>query len=758
MAIYLDDRYILLLERPLRWLDRAYDGWDLESDRAITAGFFESPENLPVLPGTLHLRHSNILSLIDLRRDTEGDLWAIWDHMGVAGADQIAEHAIPFQAALWVTHEAASGLLHARSIPNRPGGFRLADFGADQIRLFDDGVVKVTGFGRIGQEREDATEFESLGLWATEWLVQSGAEGGSADDTLSADLVASLTRFGQADANPQARVPGLIPGLRSGMSEGDSALARWVGSIESPFSPQALNTLMKQISSAPASADEKLTTERVVSKSDGESAAQAPRVTIAPRIITPVAAPAEKTHKGLPIRSSAASPAVLIGVALLLILFGSWRYGGAFSWLGDAGESQVMLETVPAGASVFLNDTLLAGKTPLPLNDLGIGWNYVRFEKSEFPPIDDSILVYKPSPHRPHRFVFTRAIRVESLPPGAGVYLNGVRASARTPYLERSWPVTDPLSVVMHLEQFGSIEDCTLDPLFGTVEVKDPAAWTVTMDRDTLVVRGMFVHSVSFFASPPDCRLVIDDTLVVDPTGGQLYPLTFGRHRVRAQAIGFDALDTTIVVGGQTEQVIPLLLSRPVRIGAYDPERPDVDLRVLVDRLEGPDRTLYVRRFTPYTIRIPAVAYAVTLRKRNYRDTTIFIPPDLTTVAVAMTPTGGESRPRISFESIPEAADPGLTIEPRRTTDRSMAGAPWVQIQVSAPGRGVLAGAEIWARSVGDLYEIFLGTTDARGRLKTKLPAGNYDLLAYLDSYSGVRKRVKVRTSRNRPIVIDLNP
>ena len=189
-----------------------------------------------------------------------------------------------------------------------------------------------------------------------------------------------------------------------------------------------------------------------------------------------------------------------------------------------------------------------------------------------------------------------------------------------------------------------------------------------------------------------------------------------------------------------------------------DPEHPDVDLRVLVDRLEGPDRTLYVRRFTPYTIRIPAVAYAVTLRKLNYKDTTIFIPPDLTSVAVPMTPTDRESRPKPMFESSPEVFDPGFEREPQRTANLDMTGAPWVQIHVSVPGRGILDGAEIWARNVGDLYEIFLGTTDSRGRLKTKLPAGNYDLLAYLDSYSGVRKRVKIRTSRNRPVVIELNP
>lgn len=756
MAIYLDDRYVLLLERPLRWLDRGYDGWDLQSDRPITAGYYESPANLPILPGTIHLRHANILSLIDLRKDSEGDLWAIWDHAGVTGADKFSELAIPFQAALWVTHEAACGLLHARSIPNRPGGFRLGDFGADHIRLYDNGVVKVAGFGRIEQEREDATEFESLGRWATEWLVQSSSGGGSTDDMLSAELVGSLTRFEQADEHPQARVPGLIPGLRSCMSEGDRGLAQWVGAIESPFSPSALKSLMKKILATPALADEKLSTENVLAESETASVTQAPRVTIAPRKITPV--PSTKTHKGLPVRGPAASPAVLIGLALLLTLYGGWRYGDMFAFITEAGDAQVLLETVPAGASVFLDDTLLVGKTPLPLNALGVGWHKVRFEKSEFPSIDDSILVYKSSPHRPYQFVFTRVIRVLSLPPGAGVYLNGVRASARTPYLERSWPVTNPLSMVMHLEPFGSIEDCTLDPLFGTVEVKDPAAWAVTMNQDTLVVRGMFVHSASFFASPPDCRLVIDDTLVVDPTGGQLYPLTFGRHRVHAQAIGFDPLDTTIIVGGQSPQVISILLSRPVRIHAYDPENPDVDLRVLVDRLEGPDRTLYVRRFTPYTIRIPAVAYAVTLRKLNYRDTTIFIPPDLTSVSVPMTRTGREFRPQPIYESSPVLADPGFEREPRRTADLDMSGAPWVQIHVSVPGRGILDGAEIWARSVGDLYEIFLGTTDSRGRLKTKLPAGNYDLLAYLDSYSGVRKRVKIKTSRNRPIVIDLNP
>jgi hypothetical protein len=75
---------------------------------------------------------------------------------------------------------------------------------------------------------------------------------------------------------------------------------------------------------------------------------------------------------------------------------------------------------------------------------------------------------------------------------------------------------------------------------------------------------------------------------------------------------------------------------------------------------------------------------------------------------------------------------------------------------VSVPGRQERAGAEIWARAVGESDELRLGTTNERGELKAQLPEGNYDLLAYLDAWSGIRKRVKVRADRNRPITIDL--
>ena len=61
------------------------------------------------------------------------------------------------------------------------------------------------------------------------------------------------------------------------------------------------------------------------------------------------------------------------------------------------------------------------------------------------------------------------------------------------------------------------------------------------------------------------------------------------------------------------------------------------------------------------------------------------------------------------------------------------------------------------ARASGATQETFLGTTDAKGELRAQIAPGNYDLLAYLDLYSGIRKRVKVRAARNRPLTIELN-
>lgn len=108
--------------------------------------------------------------------------------------------------------------------------------------------------------------------------------------------------------------------------------------------------------------------------------------------------------------------------------------------------------------------------------------------------------------------------------------------------------------------------------------------------------------------------------------------------------------------------------------------------------------------------------------------------------------------PEVLPEDRPESTVPTIPAGPTPTTG----GGSWLQVQVEAPGRGSLAGAEIWARSLGAIEETLLGTTDDRGQLRVRLPAGNYDLLAYLDAYSGVRKRVKVRPARNRPVVIEL--
>jgi len=160
-----------------------------------------------------------------------------------------------------------------------------------------------------------------------------------------------------------------------------------------------------------------------------------------------------------------------------------------------------------------------------------------------------------------------------------------------------------------------------------------------------------------------------------------------------------------------------------------------------------------VRRFTPYSVRVPAVAHAVTLTKRNYLDTTVYIPPDVTVVAVAMRPSGDTQEPREArTESEPSTRD-----QPRETAaPRAQPGVPWITVTISVPGRQELAGAEVWARASGESNEQWLGITDGQGELKAQLPEGNYDLLVYLDAWSGIRKRVKVRADRNRPITIDL--
>jgi hypothetical protein len=752
MALRLDDRYVLLEERPLRWLPRAYDAWDTELDEPVTVGWLPAGDSIPLLPAAERLKHPNIIQLRSLREEPGSGYWVVWDYFGAAGADILDQVATGPGAVAWIAHETTGALSYAREALGRPGGFRLSDFGADMIRLFPDGQVKVVGFGRIATELTSATEFATLGESVGHWLAHSmDSVAADEDATVAANLVDTLSRFADADLHPHSSVPRITAGLRDHLEGGEGELANWVAAIGAAEATSRVGELYRSFVDG---GEEPSAEVHTVPIEAADSGADLPRVRIAPTVREPETGQ-PKTRKGLPIKARRRLPIILAGAVILLILFGGWRLrGGSPAWLGGAGSHQVVLETMPPGASVFLNDTLLLGKTPLALDNIATGWHSVQFSKSGFPTITDSILVYKLTSHRPFHFVFTRVLILESRPPGAIVYLNGRRAPRPTPYLETEWPATQMLSLVMHLERYGSLEDCVLDPTFGTLEVKDAAAWNVAPHGDTLSIRGQFAASLAFFASPPDCRIIIDDTLDVDPTGGTSYALTYGNHRMRAQAVGFDAADSTIVVSGQTPPILPVVLTRPVRINAFDSRDPDKDLRVLVDRLEGPERTLLVRRFTPYSVRIPAVAHTVTLRKRDYLDTTIYIPPDITRVAVAMTPV---SRGRGYVPPSYIKNDPDRFREPQETTRTTARSAPWINVRVELAGDKNLAGAEIWARNVGLATEEWLGATDASGELRVQITAGNYDLLAYLDAYSGVRKRVKVRPARNRPIVIELN-
>ena len=753
MAILLDDRYVLLSERRSPWLERAYDGWDRIHDVPITAGWFSQFEPLPVLPATIRLRHPSLLGLLDLRLEEQAGTWAIWEYFGELSAEALSDIAVGRRAACWALHESTTALAYAREALGRPGGFRVTDFQPDMIRIYGDGRVRVAGFGRLNREQDSASEFARLGEWGAQWLAHSHdlAADDVAEATLPAGLVDALGRYASADRSPQATIPRILAGLRPNHEGGDTELARWATATAQREGSASILQLYEQFKHEPAEV------HHVVTKSHDAVEQERldvdlPRVRIAPELREPDPE-AAKLRKGLPVQARDHMPWILVGVAILLIVFGRLAFQPWSETLDDPNQHQAWLQTVPEGASVFVDDSLKMGKTPLGLDRLRVGWHRVRFEKAEFAPHDDSFLIYKQEPHKPFRFVFGRPLRVESQPPGAVAYLNGRRSERPTPCLEASWPATQPVSVVMHLEQYGSLEDCQLDPLYGALEVKDPAAWKVTRAGDTLVVMGLFVSTVSFFASPADSRIRVDDTLAVDPTGEAEYTLTYGPHRLRAEALGFDALDTTILISGRSEKLQSVVLSRPVRIQAFDPNHRDTDLRVLVDKLEGPQRSILVRRFTPYSVRVPAVAHTVTLTKRNYLDTTVYIPPDVTVVSVAMRPSGEAQEARRARTE----TEPPMRVQERApATPRAQPGVPWITVTVSAPGRRELAGAEIWARASGESEEKWLGITDGRGELKTQLAEGNYDLLAYLDSWSGIRKRVKVRADRNRPVTIDL--
>jgi len=751
----LDDRYLLLGKRAVRWLERAYDGWDRLHARPVTIGYFAPADTPPMLPAAMQLRHPNVHPLLDLRTGGDGSIWAVWEYFGEFGAELFEDTPAPSAVVAWVAHEVTNALLYARGAQSRPGGYRMTDFGPDHIRFGADGQVTIVGYGRLAVDHPEAHEFSSLGDWLGAWLAHSSdAESDpEATGTLSGELISILSAFTEADENPRMAAPRIISALRTAEGTGE-ALTEWLDSLEHDTTEPELRSRARE-----ALASGKVTIIQTTPLVPDESEAPTsvlPPVTIAPPEPPKIAPRKSGPPKGIPVsrRRQVTTLGAAFAVALLLIL--AWKYRAVIPLFGSGGRPQVLLETSPAGASVSLDDSLLSGTTPLSLNGVPMGWHHLRFQAAEFPPIEDSILVYKEEAHRPFHFTFTRPIRITSRPPGAAVYENGKRASRNTPFVERDWPVTVPLSLVMHLESYGSIENCVLDPIYGTVEVDDPATWNTERHGDTLVVTGLFVHSVAFLASPADARIVVDDTLNVDASGAQSYPLTFGSHKLRGEALGFDPLDTTIVISGQSQHLLSVALSRPVRIFAVDPNAPETDLRALVDRLDGPERTIFVRRFTPYSIRIPAVAFTASLRKRGYRDTTVYIPPDMTSVTVAMTPQGSkrvEAPPPTSRE--PSVAE--YREEPQEPETEDLTGAPWVDIQITASGLRSLAGADIWARAAGEANERFLGKTDADGSLRAQIPVGNYDLLAYLDAFSGVRKRVKIRPGRNRPLIIELN-
>ncbi len=437
---------------------------------------------------------------------------------------------------------------------------------------------------------------------------------------------------------------------------------------------------------------------------------------------------------------------IVTGLITLMVLFLTFTVVDTFGRFTGYGAKiydfffppAIVIESIPAGAQVFLDDKPLASTTPLRLEEIPPGVHVLTLKLPRFEPITRSITVpgngelkvsgeAERHPSKPYVFVFKSRLNLSSNPPGATIKINDITLEQKTP-TTLYWDVQEePIQISMSLAGFPSLSGLSLDMMEGSEFIEDRRFWKFERLDETLddfAIEGIFRKTVTIKSVPNRAELLLNGTPVgLTGISGEL-ALTVGKHQITLQKRGYISRTFTIDVNEETPETMTAILLRRVSIASRDAtQNSSEDLKARVTKVEYNRRTINVNRATPTTLQLQPYACKITLSKEGYQDTVITVGALQKEVIASLQPIPAQ----LSILIVDERTDEGIDAA-----------------QVIYKRRGALS------------KESALGATDSTGTLIGKIPPGTFQFTVIKPGYNAATKTMRVYLDRQNRITFRL--
>jgi serine/threonine protein kinase len=412
-------------------------------------------------------------------------------------------------------------------------------------------------------------------------------------------------------------------------------------------------------------------------------------------------------------------------------------YGaGLYNWLFPPA---IRIVSFPPNAQVYLDDKLIPQNTPSAIAKISPGVHKLTLLLPRFDPIVRSIQVppkgqvvvqgeSSPEEGQPYVFRFKTTLELSSKPPGADVYLNGIKYTQPTP-CRVVWEVGNPLQIEMDRPGFARLTGFTFNSLEGVETIEDRRLWSfqrIEQDREHFAVTGTFAKAIVLKSTPTNAEIYLDGSdRPVGVTGfTSRLLLTLGTHTVSLQKKDYLPKNFTLQLEENSPEEYHETLSRVVRIMARDAaSTSERDLGATVLQLVSENNTTRVRATTPCEFTLQPFKHTALLRKDGYRDLQLVIP------ATGSVVIGRMERPQATVEILVTDEASGEPVQNAQVRYRSLA---------------------------SDSREMSAGDTDEAGVSVKDMAPGEYRVSVKKAGYHEATKDFQVTSKGKNQLVIKM--
>ncbi len=431
----------------------------------------------------------------------------------------------------------------------------------------------------------------------------------------------------------------------------------------------------------------------------------------------------------------------LVGAFLLFSFLDTtmqWTsYGtGLYNWLFPPA---IRIVSFPPNAQVYLDDKLMPQNTPLAIDKISPGVHKLTLLLPRFDPIVRSIQVppkgqvvvqgeSSPEEGQPYVFRFKTTLELSSKPPGADIYLNGIKYTQPTP-CRVVWEVGNPLQIEMDRPGFARLAGFTFNSLEGVETIEDRRLWSfqrIEQDREHFAVTGTFAKAIVLKSTPTNAEIYLDGgDRPVGVTGFTTrLLLTLGTHTVSLQKKDYLPKNFTLQLEENSPEEYHETLSRVVRIIARDAAGgSDREIGATVLQLVSENNITRVRATTPCEFTLQPFKYTALLRKDGYRDLQLVVP------ATGSVVVGRMERSQVMIEILVLDEASGEPVQNAQVRYRSLA---------------------------SDRREISAGDTDEEGIAFKDLAPGEYRFSVKKNGYREATQELSVTANGKNQLVIKM--